>query len=239
MPEWHLNCGLQGLRIAIGNIFIPVFTWITDKIAAVKSSITWFIEAFPGLSKLVIGGTGAVMGLAAAVLTLNGAMMAVQGAAKVWSMAQKAAGSSMTKFLYTPLMSGVKWFKNFRSWGYSTGEALKFTFKQLGQDAGASIKGVLKALWSIPGPIKILIGLAGLLYAAYKTNFAGLRDRFTAISAGWNFAAAASADGITEIDEATAQSLEKAGLWDLAQNMGKVFFRLREFVTGFKDGLNA
>ncbi|MBR0221365.1 MAG: hypothetical protein IJQ63_06290, partial [Synergistaceae bacterium] len=195
-----------------------------------------FIENFPVISKAVLGGAGAIMTLVGSVLTLNGALMAAQGASKIWKLAMKSSGLSVTKALYAPLTRGFMYFKEARQMGLAMSESFKYTFAILKNQAGDSVKGMFKALWSIPGPIKLIVAALGLMAAAYKTNFAGFRDMITAISTGWKFALAASKDGILEVDEATAQQLEKAGLWDTVQNMGKVFFRVLEFFRGFKDG---
>ena len=236
----RLESASEGLQIAIGNIFIPVKTWFIDKYASIKSAIAGFIENFPVISKAVLGGAGAIMTLVGSVLTLKGALMAAQGASKIWKLAMKASGSSVTKFFGAPLLKAFGdvriLFQDARSWGWGLSKSLWYAFAPLKQDVGNSIKGMLQALWSIPGPIKLIIGALGLMTAAYKTNFAGFRDMITAISTGWKFALAASKDGILEVDEATAQQLEKAGLWDTVQNMGKVFFRVLEFFRGFKEG---
>lgn len=225
----RLESASEGLRIAIGNIFLPVLTWLIDKIAAIKSAITGFIETFPLLSKVVISGVGAVAALVAAFLTLNGAIMAAHGALKLLPLAQKAFGSGLGKFIQTPLGIGIDYFKLAREEGY--GLAKSFSF------AASSLKGdFLNVLKAIPGPIKVLIALAGLLFAAYKTNFGGFRDMVTSISEGWKMAMSANAGGIAEIDSDTAERLKKAGIWDSTVNMGKVFWRVREFFTGFKEG---
>nr|MBQ6740504.1 phage tail tape measure protein [Synergistaceae bacterium] len=233
----RLESASEGLQIAIGNIFIPVKTWFIDKYASIKSAIAGFIENFPVISKAVLGGAGAIMTLVGSVLTLNGALMAAQGASKIWKLAMKSSGLSVTKALYAPLTRGFMYFKEARQMGLAMSESFRYTFAILRTQAGNSIKGMLQALWSIPGPIKLIVAALGLMAAAYKTNFAGFRDMITAISTGWKFALAASKDGILEVDEATAQQLEKAGLWDTVQNMGKVFFRVLEFFRGFKEGV--
>ena len=97
----------------------------------------------------------------------------------------KASGLSVTKALYAPLTRGFMYFKEARQMGLAMSESFKYTFAILKNQAGDSVKGMFKALWSIPGPIKLIVGALGLMAAAYKTNFAGFRDMITAISTGW------------------------------------------------------
>ena len=98
------------------------------------------------------------------------------------------------------------------------------------------------ALKGISLPVLGLVGLAGALYFAWRKNFAGIRDMVRAVTEGFKMAFSASKDGIAEVDEALAEELEKAGIWDFAVIMGKVFFRVRQLwegvVEGFMTGFN-
>jgi hypothetical protein len=92
------------------------------------------------------------------------------------------------------------------------------------------------AFISAAGPVLALAALAALSYAAWKTNFGGIRDAAEAIAAGFRMAATASEEGIAKVDAAVAKKLKDAGLWDLAVTMGRVFFRVRVFVRGLVNG---
>lgn len=107
--------------------------------------------------------------------------------------------------------------------------------------AFANIRGIVTALGTAltKGPLLAVSKLAiaaGLLYLAWRTNFLGIRDAATAMTEGFKMAVKASKDGIVEVDEATYNALNEAGLWDIAVTMGRVFWRARQFVEGFAEG---
>lgn len=263
----RLDSASEGLRIAVGNIFTPAFKWFTDKAASFKSFLTGLIESFPFLSKVIIGGTTALVAFAGAALTAGGALAAIGGAMKIWPMivTSMTSGLKTVTSLIPGLREGVTLFRVYRSYGHTVGEALQF----LTMDAGnwllglfkaiptkityilkaipsifnkafraipKIIKGAFNALMALPGPIKVIIALAGALYAAWKTNFAGLRDMFTAISAGWKMMMSADENGIAKVDAETAARLKKSGIWDYAVTMFGVFYRLRRFWEGLVEG---
>lgn len=107
--------------------------------------------------------------------------------------------------------------------------------------AFTNMKNVVTALGTAltKGPLLGLSKLAiaaALLYLAWRTNFLGMRDAATALAEGFKMAAKAGKDGIVEVDEATYNALNEAGLWDIAVTMGRVFWRARQFVEGFAEG---
>ena len=107
--------------------------------------------------------------------------------------------------------------------------------------AFTNMKNVVTALGTAltKGPLLGLSKLAiaaALLYLAWRTNFLGMRDAATALAEGFKMAAKAGKDGIVEVDEATYNALNEAGLWDISVTMGRVFWRARQFVEGFAEG---
>lgn len=243
----RLESASEGLSIAIGSIFKDSYRWAIEKLADFKGWLTGLIEDFPFLSKLIIGGTGALVAFAGAALVAGGALVSIGGAIKLWPMVQKTIGLGLNSIvdMIPPLRTAVTMFQDFRSWGWSVGQS----FRMLGIYAKdrfiaalkaipGIIKGAFKALWALPGPIKLLIGLGAALVAAWKTNFAGIRDMATAVSEGWKLAMSANAEGIAEMDAETAARLKKAGLFDAAVNMSAVFWRIRQFWEGFVEGFS-
>lgn len=102
---------------------------------------------------------------------------------------------------------------------------------------GAAV--ALKSLVLMIPKMLFIAGLASLIYYAWKTNFLGIRDMLTAVIEGFKMAFKAGKDGIVEVDEELAQRLEKAGVWNFAVMMGKVFYRIRKFFEGFVEGVKA
>ena len=100
-------------------------------------------------------------------------------------------------------------------------------------------RSALAAGRTLAGAVLPVLALIALSYAfkhAWENNTAGIRDAATVIKAGFNMAASAGKDGIAKIDAATAKKLKELGLWDLAITLGKVFYRIRVFTEGFRDG---
>ena len=106
--------------------------------------------------------------------------------------------------------------------------------------------GALKAsLLGLGAPIWALIGVATLLYVAWKNNFGGIatviqrwgrniRLVFEGVSAVFN-----TLKGTTgEIRGELAKEIKAAGLVNLVTNVGKIVYRIREFFSGIWDGLN-
>ena len=228
----QLDSASEGLRIAIGNHLLPIFTWATLKFAAFKGWLTKLIEAHPILTKAVIGLTGAITGLLAVTLTYIGAMKTVAGFVKVWPMLRIAA---------------LKYFGSMRTDLTSTGKFLATVFKHplnsvtkgfsmLKGNTTNVAKSIWKAFTGLSTPIKLLIVAAGALYFAWRKNFMGIRDMVSAITNGFKFAVSASKDGIAEVDDAIVEQLQKTGIFDFAVMMGMVFFRIRKFAEGFVEG---
>jgi len=195
----RLESASEGLRIAIGDIFKDAYRWAIDKLADLKGWLTGLIESFPLLSKLIIGGVGALVTFAGVVLILSGAVMAVYGGFKMWVFAKPLIMAALT--------------------------AIK-----------TQAVAAIAALKAASAPLLLLIGLGAALYAAWKSNFGGIRDMLTAITEGFSMAVSADEKGVTRVSRETADRLKKAGIWDFAVTMGKVFYRLREMWAGFKEG---
>ena len=92
----RLESASEGLRIAIGNHLLPVYTWIINKMAEFKSWLTQLIEAHPILTKAVIGFTTALLGLSGAALIVVGALMSISGLIKMWPLLKIMAVSALS-----------------------------------------------------------------------------------------------------------------------------------------------
>ena len=92
----------------------------------------------------------------------------------------------------------------------------------------AQARMALSSLSGLSVSVISIIALAGALYYAWRKNLWGIRDMVEAVVQGFKLALSASADGITEIDDALAAKLKAAGILDYAVIMGQVFFRLRK-----------
>ena len=96
--------------------------------------------------------------------------------------------------------------------------------------AGLGLRGLLL------GALRFA-AIAGLVYLAWQKNLLGIRDIFQVFSAALSMVFGANAEGITEVDAAVAEKLKAAGLWDYAVNLGRVFWRIRQFFEGFVEGI--
>lgn len=196
----RLESATEGLRIAIGNHLLPVYTKAIDKMAEFKGWLTQQIEAHPIFTKTILGVIGAFTTLAATVLIAVGALATVGGSIKLWKN---------VKPLITLALNSIR-------------------------TQAVSAMGALKGMTA---PVTALIILAGALYYAWQKNFLGIRDFVRAISEGFKIMLGANKDGITEVSDMTYEALRRAGLWDFALMMGKIFWRIRQFVEGFMEGL--
>jgi len=100
-----------------------------------------------------------------------------------------------------------------------------------------SLKTSWRQLFGMVNSVSTLIALAGILYYAWEKNFGGIKDMFSALSAGWQLFTSAGKDGIARISKEQADALRKAGLLDIAVDIGAVFWRLGKFWDGLKDGV--
>ena len=223
----RLESATEALDIAIGDIFKDSYRWVIEQFAGFKRGLASLIESFPILSKLIIGGTGALVAFAGAALTAGGALLSIKGLINIWPMITMSLGSFARSL---PIFGKVfSMFQGARSIGWSFGKSFIY--------AGKGLKDIfLTALKAIPGPIKVIIALAGALYAAWKTNFAGLRDMFTAISTGWKMMMSADENGIAQLDSETAEKLRSSGIMDYALTMFGILYRLRRFWEGLVEG---
>ena len=208
----RLESATEGLRISLGNHLLPIYTKAIDLMAQFKSWLTKLIEDHPIISKAVIGLTTTLISLAGTALILFGALVSVAGMVNMWPLMRKMAILSLTS-----IRSRVR-------------------------DTITAFSGFGGSFAKVRVPIVGLIALAGALYYAWRKNLWGIRDMVEAVTQGFKMAWNASTDGIAEIDEALAQKLEAAGIFDYAVMMGRVFFRVRQFwnglVEGFKEGVN-
>ena len=92
----RLESASEGLRIAIGNHLLPVYTWIINKMAELKSWLTQLIEAHPVITKAVVAFTTALLGLSGAALIVVGALMSISGLIKMWPLLKIMAVSSLS-----------------------------------------------------------------------------------------------------------------------------------------------
>ena len=105
----------------------------------------------------------------------------------------------------------------------------------LGIVKGSGLAGA--SLGSIILKASRLAAIAGLIYYAWQKNLFGIRNILQVFSAALSMVFGANAEGITEVDSAVAEKLKAAGLWDYAVNLGKVFWRIRQFFEGFIEGI--
>jgi len=82
-----------------------------------------------------------------------------------------------------------------------------------------------------------LAAIAALVYYAWQKNLFGIRKLLKVFSSALSMVFGANSEGITEVDAAVAEQLQAAGLWDYAVNLGKVFWRIRQFFEGFVEGI--
>ena len=102
----------------------------------------------------------------------------------------------------------------------------------------SGLVGVKAATMAAMLPMLKWAAIAALVYVAWNSNFMGIKDAAWAISEGFKMAVKASKDGIVEVDAATANALKKAGVWDFAVIIGRVFWRARRFCEGFAQGFS-
>lgn len=110
---------------------------------------------------------------------------------------------------------------------------------------GKVFLGIKTALLGLGAPVWALIAVAGLLYAAWKTDFGGIA---TVLSGWWRkielvvrgvIAIFDSLKGSTfEIRGELAKDIEAAGLENLVVNIARIVYRIKEFFAGIWDGLN-
>ncbi|MDR1514925.1 MAG: phage tail tape measure protein [Synergistaceae bacterium] len=212
-----LSNRLEAVKLRLGNLSLPIFGTLIN-------AISWLVGMISKLPTPIYAVIALVAGLAGAFLVGAGALIAFGGLLKVLRLALPLATAGLSA-LKTALIAT-------RSAMLTTNGMLAAMRVKL-----IAVKGAFVA---VSGPILVLIGLAAIFYAAWKSNFGGIQDAATAIAAGFRMAATASEEGIAKVDAAVAKKLKDAGLWDLAVTMGKVFFRVRVFVRGlvkgFKEG---
>ncbi len=105
--------------------------------------------------------------------------------------------------------------------------------------------GIKTALLGLGAPVWALIAVAGLLYAAWKTDFGGIA---TLLSGWWRkiklvvrgvIAIFDSLKGsVFTIRGELAQDIRAAGLENLVVNIARIVYRIKEFFAGIWDGLN-
>jgi TP901 family phage tail tape measure protein len=95
---------------------------------------------------------------------------------------------------------------------------------------------IISAIAGISWKVWAFAALAGILYAAWKTNFGGLRDMIESISTGIGIAFQAGTDGIVEVDKKLVDDLKAKGLWDYVETVARVVFRIRKFAEGLAEG---
>ena len=101
--EKRLESATEGLRSAIGNHLLPVYTKIINKIAEFKSWLTKLIKDHPVLSKAIIGVVTSLATLASAALIAVGTLMSVAGAIKLWGNLKPVIST-----LFKGILSNVK-----------------------------------------------------------------------------------------------------------------------------------
>ena len=101
--EKRLESATEGLRIAIGNHLLPVYTKIINKIAEFKSWLTKLIKDHPVLSKAIIGVVTSLATLASAALIAVGTLMSVAGAIKLWGNLKPVIST-----LFKGILSNIK-----------------------------------------------------------------------------------------------------------------------------------
>lgn len=92
----RLESASEGMRIAIGNHLLPVYTKAIDLMARFKSWLTQLIEEHPIISKAVIGFTTALLGLSGATLLVVGGLASISGFMKMWPLLKVMAVSALT-----------------------------------------------------------------------------------------------------------------------------------------------
>ena len=80
----RLESATEGLRIAIGDHLLPIYTKVIDKIAQLKGWLTQQIRAHPTLTKVILGTIGAFTTFISVVLIAVGTLASVGGAMKLW-----------------------------------------------------------------------------------------------------------------------------------------------------------
>ena len=92
----RLESASEGMRIAIGNHLLPVYTKAIDLMARFKSWLTQLIEEHPIISKAVIGFTTALLGLSGATLLVVGGLASISGFMKMWPLLKVMAVSALS-----------------------------------------------------------------------------------------------------------------------------------------------
>lgn len=105
--------------------------------------------------------------------------------------------------------------------------------------------GIKTALLGLGAPVWALIAVAGLLYAAWRTDFGGIA---TLLSGWWQKIKLLGAGVIAIFDNLKgsvfsikgelAQDISAAGLENLVINVAKICYRIKEFFAGIWDALN-
>lgn len=106
-----------------------------------------------------------------------------------------------------------------------------------------AIAPVKAALLGMGAPFWVLIAVAGLLYAAYRTNFGGMADT---LDSWWNKATlvvkgvmavfATMQHGMGILEGELLEQLEAAGLVPLVTTIAKVVRRIKELLGGMAQG---
>ncbi len=105
--------------------------------------------------------------------------------------------------------------------------------------------GIKTALLGLGAPVWALIAVAGLLYAAWRTDFGGIA---TLLSGWWQKIKLVVCGVIAIFDNLKgsvfsikgelAQDISAAGLENLVINVAKICYRIKEFFAGIWDALN-
>lgn len=110
---------------------------------------------------------------------------------------------------------------------------------------GKVFLGIKTALLGLGAPVWALIAVAGLLYAAWETDFGGIAT----VLSGWWRNIKLVVNGVIAIFDSLkgsvftirgelAQDISAAGLENLVINIAKICYRIKEFFAGIWDALN-
>lgn len=151
------------------------------------------------------------------------------------SFAQSPVGAAILKFAGA-LATAVTAVTAFSAGIWAIGKAAPLV--------GKFLLMLKTSLLGLGAPVWALIGVAGVLYAAWKTDFGGIA---TILSRWWRniklvvngvIAIFNNLKGSSsEIRGELAKDIKAAGLENLVVTVGKIVFRIREFFSGIWDGL--
>lgn len=151
------------------------------------------------------------------------------------SFAQSPVGAAILKFAGV-LATAVTAVTAFSAGMWAIGKAAPLV--------GKFLLMLKTSLLGLGAPVWALIGVAGVLYAAWKTNFGGIA---TVLSRWWRNVKLV-VNGViaifnnlkgssSEIRGELAKDIKAAGLENLVVTVGKIVYRIREFFSGIWDGL--